>query len=820
MKRFVRILILFVLMLSMLAQLAACSFLTDEERAQLNAGDTSAAEATPGGSEQSEAEAIVIPEDLHVVISEVMPSNKATLAVGNDFPDWVELKNEGAEAVSLRGLVLCCGTDGYELPDLTLGSGEYLLIYCDKAEGELHAPFVIPKEGATLTLRDIYNKVYDEFEMPECDSDESMVRGADGAVTRSYLPTPGYENSGRGYDAMQDAMVCTSPLQFSEVIVYNKWHASPDGNCYDWVELKNTGDSELRLSDYYLSDSGKDRLAFQLPDVTLGSGEYTVIFCTGNSDTAPGDVYAPFGLGSSGEHLYLSAADGTLLDYVATGHIPLYGSFGRRDGSNGFYYFYRTSAYAANGGDCWRRMSETPALVGQQGVFNGVDSVTVELRADGEIHYTTDGSAPTADSPVYSGPLTFSSTSVLRAISVEEGCLPSEILNTSYIINENHVLPVVSLMLEPEEISDRNGMYKNFYQEFEEPGAVQFFDGEESFTIACGVKLHGATSKRISEKKSMKLCFRGRYDGDLNYDLFGNGVTEYASILLRHPVEETISSMLRDVLIHELAIACFPALPAQDYRPAVLYINGQYWGLYDIREAHSAEHFAQHYGFSGSEVESWKRLWDKNTEGGQAAQFALYNNLSSDEKYQQVAAHIDVDSLIGWSILQAWCANFDCNPSNVRYYYTTDDGVIYYALSDLDLGMFSIDAFEVPFLGSFNAGVRNNYDFNKLPRSMMANHEFQLRMAQQLSDALHGSLSDESVLALIDALEAEIEPEMEREVRRWFPMSSVDTWHRKVQVLRNFVTQGGGRAHVMINSFKNFSSLSQEEYDRYFGDLG
>lgn len=819
MKRLIRILFTFLLIFSMLAQLAACSFLSDDERAQLSAGGETGTVLAPGEEGEPEVSEIVLPDDLHVVISEVMPSNKASYAVGNDFPDWVELKNEGGEAVSLQGLVLCCGTDGYELPDVTLGGGEYLVIPCDGTEEELHAPFVIPKEGATITLRDIYNKVYDEFEMPECGGDQSVIRDTDGAVRLSHLPTPGFENSSAGYDAMQDALVCTSPLQISEVMVYNKWISAPDGNNYDWVELRNVSGSALNLSDFYLSDSGKDRLAFQLPAVTLGSGEYTVIYCTGESDAAPGDVYAPFGLSSTGDQLYVSSADGTLLDYLSTGHIPLYGSYGRLDGRNGFFYFPESSFLAANTGGV-RRMAAKPVLIGQEGVFNGVDSVTAQLRAEGEIHYTTDGSAPTEASPVYTDALQFSSTTVLRAISIEEGCLPSEILNLSFIINENHTLPVVSLMLEPEEISGRNGMYKNFYQEFEEPGAVEFFDGDESFSIACGIKLHGATSKRISEKKSMKLCFRGHYEGELHYDLFGNGVTDFDSILLRHPVEESLSSMLRDVLIHEMAIACFPSLPAQDYRPAVLYINGAYWGVYDIREAHSAAHFAYHYGYDESDVQSWKRLWDRNTVVGEACQFALYNNLSSDENYQKVAAHLDIDSVIGWTILQAWCANFDCNPSNVRYYYSMSDEKIYYALSDLDLGMFNIDAFEVPLLGSFNSGVRNNYDFNKVPRSLMANHDYQLRMAEQLSAALHGQMSDENVLAMIDRYEQELMPEMERELKRWFPALSVENWQRKVQVLRNFVTQGGGRAKVMINSFKGYSQLSQEEYDRYFGDLG
>lgn len=140
-------------------------------------------------------------------------------------------------------------------------------------------------------------------------------------------------------------------------------------------------------------------------------------------------------------------------------------------------------------------------------------------------------------------------------------------------------------------------------------GSIALFDGEDGFSLVCGIKIHGATSRFAQRKKSMKLSFRSRYDGELNYDLFENGVTTFSSVLLRAAQEDTFSTHMCDVFMHQLAIKCFPTLLAQDYKYTVLYINGEYWGVYAFREAHSADSYANHYGYDADTVTQYKEAW-------------------------------------------------------------------------------------------------------------------------------------------------------------------------------------------------------------------
>ena len=143
-----------------------------------------------------------------------------------------------------------------------------------------------------------------------------------------------------------------------------------------------------------------------------------------------------------------------------------------------------------------------------------------------------------------------------------------------------------------------------------------------------------------------------------------------------------------------------------------------------------------------------------------------------------------------------------------------------YALVDLDLGMFAYDMFDPP--------LHFGYAYNTLANRLLQNRQYQLRMAQQLSDALHGPMSDENVLKLIDKLADELRPEIDRDRKRWAQgnarLDSLEGWDSAgsdaaLPWLRNFVTRKGGRAYQVMTSFVNHTSLTADEVKQYFGDI-
>ena len=808
--RFSRYIALF-LILSLLLSLAGCSVLPSREEQLSPAQESSApaleekAENVPAAGEP--AEKVFIP----VSINEVMASNKSTLADTDGlFPDWVELYNYGAESVDLSSFYLCCGADRWQLSGLVLAPDSYAVIFCSgDGRDSSHSNFTISKEGASLTLESAAGTVIERFDVPLSHSDESVYRDEEGKYIATLSATPGFENSPEGYEQFLASLSCAGPLVISEAMVYNQWYLPQNGEYYDWVELKNISDASLELSDYYLSDSGSDRAFFQLPAYTLNPGETYLVLCSGDGADGVGLPLAAFGLNAQDDQLFLSYKDGTLIDYAHLHDIPTGCSFGRLDGQSGFFLFDAPSPGSDNAGGA-RLRAETPVLLGSDGVYNNVESVTVELAGTGTIYYTLDGSVPTDASAVYDGPLTLSSTAVIRAMNVKEGQLNSDILNLSFILNENHTLPVVSIVADPADLfGGSNGIYSNPTLDKEAVGAAMLYEDGQSFSIDCGIKLHGATSKVAQQKKSFKLCFRSRYDGELNYDLFGNGVTEFSSILLRAAQEDYYSTQMRDNIMHQLAIQCFPELPAQDYKYSVLYINGEYWGTYNIREAHSPTHYAQHYGYDVDTVSQWKEAWDPECSFAEVYRFVMSSSLAKEENYNYVAEHLNIDSVIGWCILQAYCGNFDCNSPNMRFYYSPEDDMLTYALVDLDLGFFSYDMFDIPF--------KTGYAYNKLADELLDSPIFQKEIARQLGEALSGPMSNDNVVALIDRLADELRPEVARDRAKWG--GSLERWESMVDDLREYVTRRGGRALLIVDSLLSRVSLTEAERQEFFGSV-
>ena len=479
-------------------------------------------------------------------------------------------------------------------------------------------------------------------------------------------------------------------------------------------------------------------------------------------------------------------------------------------GENGFFYFASATPGADNA-DGARCIAAEPVPSIEPGVYDGVEGMSLELSAGGTIYYTLDGSTPSESSQVYSAPIPLDATTVVRAINVEPGKLASGSADLSYIVNEGHTLPVASLVADPDDLFGGRGIYSNPSLREERMGSIAFFDGEDGFSLDCGVKIHGATSRFAQRKKSLKLNFRSRYDGELNYDLFENGVTTFSSVLLRAAQEDTFSTHMRDVFMHQLAIKCFPTLLAQDYKYTVLYINGEYWGVYAFREAHSADSYANHYGYDADTVTQYKEAWDSGSATEELYNFMCNNRVSdNDENYAYVSSHIDVDSLIGWTILQAYCGNMDDNPPNFRMYYSSQDDMSRYALVDLDLGLFKMG-------NTYDVALYSGYAYSLFPRTLLTNEQFRERFLTKLSECLTGEMSNDSANALIDGLAAELRPEMERECTRWG--YTVALWERMVDYLHEYINAYGGRARYMAASVKEYVKISDEEWDFYFGSI-
>ena len=751
-----------------------------------------------------------------VVISEFMEKNRAVLRdEDGDFSDWIELYNQSGEAVSLAGWTISDKESklGWPLPELMLEPGQRLLLFAsgkDRQGEQLHTDFALSGEEGVY-LRNEHGTLLSSALCGDCEADVAMALQADGSYEPSLCPTPGYENSKAGYGAFQESLSSESPLVINEVVVFNRSTLPQKDAYYDWVELKNVSSQPLLLSDYCLSDDRDDPVQFCLPEQELQPGELWVVFCTKEQPALPSAVSTGFGLDDGNEQLYLSDNQGQLLDFVSLRDIPYNASYGRQAGEPGWFYFSSASPGEDNTGGC-RTVAEKPVSLTKAGVYNGVEGVTVELSATGSIRYTTDGSAPTADSLEYTGPIFIDRTTVIRAVNLEEGALPSRTLSLSFILDENHSLPVLSLLTDSPWAFDM--MYNGRQKGIELPASLSLYDGGEGFTMGCGVSMNGETSL-VLPKKNMAVRFRDAYgQATLNYDIYGGGVTEFTNLLLRSG-QDFPRAIIRNELCQELCAQATDRVVNQRSEYCVLYINGVYSGIYSLKEKTNEQLYASLAGVSRDSVTVMEANVPLDSEFFQeVVAFCQFNDMSLPENYQHFCDMFDVDSLIDWLILEGYCANTDVSSGNVRYCRSTEnDGKWRLMFYDLDATFSDVGSVYLNLMSEY-AQQNRQVSFFIVP--LMANEEFQDRFLTRAAELMGSVLTVENVFTQMDRLCAIVRPEVERDYGRF--NRTEEDWDFALEEIRQLLVNHDWQK-LNIDNLCGLFDLDESQREHYFGEI-
>ena len=716
-----------------------------------------------------------------VRIAEVMPRNHAVLRDETGaFSDWIELENLSASEVDLTGWVLSDQRGkGWTLPEVRLGPGERLVIFADGANrrsGTLHTDFSLsPDETVYLFTPEGY--LGDRLSCGGAAANHSVARDEYGDAFETQNATPGYANTARGYELFSLEQTASGPLIISEVMTSNLSQIPVNGEYYDWVEVMNVSDKPVELSDYYLSDHGDEPMLWRFPRRKLNPGAAAVVYCSGDETlTTRVNIHTCFSLNAAEEDLFLTRADGELADYVYLRGIPADGSMGRRKGEGGWFYYLQATPKAANKGG-WRRISQPPRDLGEEWVFDGVKSVTVRLEAPGEIYYTVDGAAPTEKSTRYTGPFEVTGSCVVRAVAMEEGAAPSPVLSRSYLLNENHTLPVLSLVTDDPKRMEY--IYRTGRTGETLPGTASFYEPGGGFTAVCGVSMRGHTSLGLP-KKSLGIDFTGFADGAVEYDLYGTGTRPIAGLSVRAGQDYSLAT-IRDELFQDLCLEAGNRALAQHSRWCALYINGEYYGTYALKENYSRRYYADLMGTDrnsvlmlNSPVSVLSPLYTD------VIALCRDRDMTAAENYELFCSRFDVDSLIDWILFEAYCCNSDVN-GNIRYFYSETDGKWRIAFYDLDWTFRNVgNCF-------YNVVFRSgDIQIGAMIDNLLKNPEFRQALYDRCGELCGGILSNEHVLAEIDRQRDIIAPEAERDRDRW--SSSTDTWERALAELRAFVT--------------------------------
>ena len=737
------------------------------------------------------------PEPENITVHEVMPDNKK-LCMGHEF-DWVELYNWEDTEVLLDGYYL---TDDPQKPEalslagMTIPADGYLVITLDD-----NAPFHLAKDGESIYLT-FCGEVISSVSFGLADNGESF--GGEGVCP---YPTPGQPNTEEGYYAYLQTLVLPE-LIISEVMSSNSKYMPVGGKYYDLVEVKNNSDVPLDLSAYTLSDKHSEPGRYQFPAVTLQPGEYFVIYCSG--ETKLGADHTSFKLSTDGETVYLSR-NGTLIDVLTIpADLAKNESYGR---VGNIPYYLEAPTFGAENAAGYQEPIAAPSADIPSGVYDG--AITLTLTGEGDIYYTLDGSCPTLESAKYTEPIPIDGITTVRTFCTN-GTRTSITTAYTYLVGVSHTLPIVSIAIPQELLNGEEGILNNIDKTYEyEAMLTMIEDGEEKFSVPFGFRLHGNDSRK-GAKQNFQLRFRSEYGASkLEYKLFDDlDITQFNSLLLKGGSERWAANMLCDELATGIAHQT-TNLYTQAMKPVVLYLDGEFWGVYFFRERFSDEYVESHMGVSAESVDLLHSS-SASVQNGSSADFQALkafvseNDMSLDENYAYLTEQIDVLSLIDWYICRTYVGDHDFD--NIRRFRSSEsDGKWRWMYFDLDWS-FDSRPDDRPVTWAMNEYCGEK----KLINAVLANATGRDLFLSRYAELMGTVLNDEYIIGYLDSLVEMILPEMEKDRQRWG--CSFVGWEKSVENIREFV-RDGVRTQGILNDLQAYFELTDAEMEHYFAQF-
>lgn len=589
----------------------------------------------------------------------------------------------------------------------------------------------------------------------------------------------------------------------------------------DWLEIYNAEDTTVDISGFYLTDDLTEPQKWQIPSpARIGPGWNLLFWADGKNEGR----HTNFNLSKSGEQIGLFTNEGKLIDSIRYTEQTTDISSGRYpDGSNNWFLFDIPTPAVSNKNPGYSGIVQNPEFSLDGGFYQG--SQSIELKAenpDDTIRYTLDGSLPNQESAIYLSPILLNSTTIIRGQALREGCLPSKVITHTFFIDETTTLPVVSVATDPANLWDNEiGIYvegtngvsgyctdqrRNWNQPWERPISLEMFeaDGSFGFKINAGMQIGGGCT-RLYPQKSLAIYARSEYGASkINYQIFvDKQVNVFNNILLRNSGQDWWRAMFRDGMMHTL-VKDRMDIDWLAYKPAILFLNGEYWGIHAIREKHNEHYLASNYGIDPDAID----ILSGNASVAQGSakryndmiDFIKAHDMAAAENYDWIKTQMDINEYLNYTIAEIYFANIDWPGGNIKYWRQQGENNKWrWILFDTDLG------FGAHNLGQYHSNTLANatatsasYYANPpwstlLLRKLLENSEFKNQFIQRFASHLNITFNPQRVLKIIDSLKTNIEAEIPRHIQKWEKSTSFNSgWNYHVDVMQEFATKRPG----------------------------
>ena len=604
-------------------------------------------------------------------------------------------------------------------------------------------------------------------------------------------------------------------VSVNEICTKNTSYPSADGNCYDWIELYNSGKSEADISGWGLSDKENEPPKYVFPNGThIPSEGRLVVFC--DSDAAAGNSsIAPFGLSASGETIVLTDTSGNAVQTVDAEALAADTSFGQYPEGSGEFYLMKCTPDKANAAPEGRDAVHKPVFSHESGFYDSEFTLTLTADEGCDIYYTTDGSDPVYGSKKYTEPLTIKDMSdtdnrlsartdivpdgaetprgrvdkavVIRAVAVDKENRASEYVTKTYMVGKTNSgyykqMKVVSLVTDPANLFDSNkGIYclgriyeENRYssgdkwpweipanytkkgRDWERPAIFTMFDnGQMVINQNVGIRIKGAFSRCLAQK-SFNIYTRKDYGlTEFDYDFFsgkavkaknGKAIKKFNGVVLRNGGNDNTGAFFRDSINQSLVAD--RGFAHQATSECILFIDGEFWGIYQMMEKINTSFLSDHYGVKKSDIAMIENgALEEGTDNDLRDWRSVCDGFANGSiSYDEFCSKVDIQGFMDYFAAQIYWSNADWPQNNFSAWRSNvidetnpyADGKWRMILFDTESGQGLYGTEDKSYYADCYKRIReSNSQLARVFNALCNNEQFRLKFARTMMDLVN-----------------------------------------------------------------------------------
>ncbi len=582
----------------------------------------------------------------------------------------------------------------------------------------------------------------------------------------------------------------------------------------DWMEIYNGGSSAVDLTGYFLSDKASNIMKWAIPSGSVPANGYTMVYFSKRNLVQSNEIHPDFALSQTqNEWIILSDPLANVVDSLKIRFMTkANNSYGRTtNGANTWSLFPTPTPNALNSGGV-NYYTATPVISLAAGFYSSAQSVSITCpNAAATIRYTLDGTDVTATSTAYSGPINIATTTVLRAAAFSSD-LPSFMETNTYFINVNHTIPVVSVCSQGvynliangnQSGPDRIGHFEIFEQDksFKDEGQGNF-------------NKHGNDSWAYAQR-GFDFIMRDEmgYNNEVHHKIFPEKTREdFQRLILKPAANDNYSfedgAHIRDAFTHTLSLRADLRLEVRTWRPCILYLNGQYWGVYEIREKADDSDFTDYYfqqdKFNLYYLKTWGATWQEygapnaQPDWNSLTAYVQANNMAIPANFNYVDSLLNWKSLVDYFVFNSYVVTQDWLNWNTAWWRglkpSGDKKKWRYTLWDMDATFghyINYTGVPDPTANADPCNVENlpnpgGQGHTPLLKKLMTENPIvkQFYITRYI-DLVNTHFSCAYMNQLLDSMIGEIQPEMQGQITKWG--GTYAGWQNAVQTLKDFI---------------------------------